>query len=453
MTQNLRLSGGQTLTSEGSNVVGSWEFPNNSLTLGNSYTEARSILSDNPNPDTALEYGGYYNICAASAGTVCSSSSAQDATQDICPKGWRLPTLDEASSITSDVSAFSPVYSGYYDDGSLYDTDSGGYWWLATAYGRNSQYYIDYYRDGLNTSNYYDKNYGRSVRCIRSTPGTLTINFNGNGSTSGSTASQQIVAGNTASLNANGFTRNGYAFTGWNTAADGSGTSYADGADYAVTTATGDATITLYAQWGPSIQDFTNAQCQSLASNNNYTVYDERDGSDYTVRYINGACWMTQNLRLSGGRTLTSADSNVTRSWSFPSASLTSGNSYTAAYSTISSNSSYGGYYNYCAASAGTVCSDTMKQDAAQDICPKGWRLPTNSEQSDIRSFASAFSPVYSGYYSYGSLSSTGSDGYWWSAIAFTSTYQHDLYYSSGSLTTRGGSRDYGYSVRCIRSS
>ena len=453
MTQNLRLSGGQTLTSEGSNVVGSWEFPNNSLTLGNSYTEARSILSDNPNPDTALEYGGYYNICAASAGTVCSSSSAQDATQDICPKGWRLPTLDEASSITSDVSAFSPVYSGYYDDGSLYDTDSGGYWWLATAYGRNSQYYIDYYRDGLNTSNYYDKNYGRSVRCIRSTPGTLTINFNGNGSTSGSTASQQIVAGNTASLNANGFTRNGYAFTGWNTAADGSGTSYADGADYAVTPATGNTTVTLYAQWGPSIQDFTNAQCQSLASNNNYTVYDERDGSDYTVRYINGACWMTQNLRLSGGRTLTSVDSNVTRDWAFPSNSLTAGDSYTEARSLISSNTSYGGYYNYCAASAGTVCSQT-KADATQDICPKGWRLPTNSEQSGITGYVSAFSPTYSGRYGGSSPTFIGSYGFWWSATADDNkNYQNYLVYRGGSLDTSGGLKNLGFSVRCIRSS
>src|SRR5699024_10520410 len=124
----------------------------------------------------------------------------------------------------------------------------------------------------------------------------------------------------------NGFTRTGYAFTGWNTAADGSGTSYADAADYTVTPATGDATVTLYAQWGPSIQDFANAQCQSLASNGNYTVYDTRDGSDYTVRYINGACWMTSNLRLSGGRTLTPSDSDVGSNWTFPNNSLTSGN-------------------------------------------------------------------------------------------------------------------------------
>ena len=283
-------------------------------------------------------------------------------------------------------------------------------------------------------------------------PALVTIVFNGNGSTSGSTASQQIAAGNTASLNANGFTRTGYVFTGWNTAANGSGTSYADAASLTTTATQAGQTITLYAQWGPSIQDFTNAQCQSLASNNNYTVYDERDGSDYTVRYINGACWMTQNLRLSGGRTLTSADSNVTRNWSFPTGSLTSGNTYTEARSTISSNTSYGGYYNYCAASAGTVCNDTTEQDATQDICPKGWRLPTHNEQSGITGYASAFSPVYSGYYYGGSLSGTGSYGYWWSATARSSAYQYGLNYISDSLYTNDGRYKYfGLSVRCVR--
>ena len=450
MTQNLRLSGGQTLTPEDSNIVGSWEFPNNSLTLGNTYTEARSAISDDPEHST--EYGGYYNFCAASAGTNCQTSSTLSTTYDICPKGWRLPTNNEQIG-ASYASAFSPVHSGYYYGGSLNRTGSYGYWWSATAYDSYSQYSLYYFVSSLD-ADIYNKNSGYSVRCIRSNPGTLTINFDGNGSTSGNTASQQIAAGNTASLNANGFTRTGYVFTGWNTAADGSGTSYADGADYTVTPATGDATITLYAQWAPSMQDFTLAQCQSLASDANYTVVDSRDGSDYTVRYINGACWMTQNLRLSGGRTLTSADSNVTRNWSFPTTQLAGNNyAYTAPQTTISSNTSYGGYYNFCAASAGTVCNDTTEQDATQDICPKGWRLPTHNEQNGIRSYVSAFSPVCSGSYSSGSLYYTGSSGYWWSATAYSSSSQYYLRYYDGSLDTSYRNKNLGSSVRCIRSS
>ena len=455
MTSNLRLSGGRKLTSADSDVGSDWEFPDNSLTAGNSYTEARFILSDDPR--YATEYGGYYNYCAASAGSVCAQTE-MDATQSICPKGWRLPTYSEMSGIRSYVSAFSLVYSGYYSNGSLGYTGYYGHWWSATADSSSKQYNLHNYNESLYTNGEY-KNLGYSVRCIRSNPGTLTINFDGNGSTGGSTASQQIAAGNTASLNANGFTRTGYAFTGWNTAADGSGTSYADGVDYTVTPATGDATLTLYAQWAPSMQDFTLAQCQSLASDANYTVVDSRDGSDYTVRYINGTCWMTQNLRLSGGRTLTSADSNVTSDWEFPNNSLTLGNSYTEARSILSDNSDpdtaleYGGYYNICAASAGTVCNDTTEQDATQDICPKGWRLPTRTKQDGITSYVSSFSPVYSGAYSNGALHNTGSRGYWWSATAYNSANQYNLVYSSGSLHTSGINKYNGLSVRCVRSS
>ena len=203
-----------------------------------------------------------------------------------------------------------------------------------------------------------------------------------------------------------------------------------------------------------NMQDVTAEICAASAEGETATLIDARDGSDYTVAKINGNCWMTQNLRLSGGRTLTSADSNVASSWSFPSNSLTSGDSYTEARSLISSNTSYGGYYNCCAASAGTVCSSSSAQDATQDICPKGWRLPTNSEQSGITGYVSAFSPVLSGNYYNGTLDNTGSYGYWWSATASIIGGQNGLFYNGSSLYADGDyNRNRGFSVRCIRSS
>ncbi|MGB2738834.1 MAG: InlB B-repeat-containing protein, partial [Candidatus Nanopelagicales bacterium] len=68
-----------------------------------------------------------------------------------------------------------------------------------------------------------------------------TVTFDNNGG-SGSMANQ--VANVPTALDANTFTRAGYSFTGWNTADDGSGTSYADGATFPFT-----ADQTLYAQW------------------------------------------------------------------------------------------------------------------------------------------------------------------------------------------------------------
>ena len=72
-----------------------------------------------------------------------------------------------------------------------------------------------------------------------------SISFNGNGSTSGS---MTTVTGNdySAIIPANGFSRTGYTFTGWNTVDVGGGTSYSN---EAAITLSANLTRTLYAQW------------------------------------------------------------------------------------------------------------------------------------------------------------------------------------------------------------
>ena len=71
-----------------------------------------------------------------------------------------------------------------------------------------------------------------------------TITFDANGGV-GEMAAQTFEVGVDTALNANTFTREGYRFIGWNTAADGSGATYAD--EGAILELTGD--MTLYAQW------------------------------------------------------------------------------------------------------------------------------------------------------------------------------------------------------------
>ena len=73
----------------------------------------------------------------------------------------------------------------------------------------------------------------------------IAVTFDAN-SGSGSMADQS-AAGSTA-LTSNSFTRQAYSFAGWNTAADGSGDAYANGASYAFA-----ASATLYAQWDPVV--------------------------------------------------------------------------------------------------------------------------------------------------------------------------------------------------------
>ncbi len=74
---------------------------------------------------------------------------------------------------------------------------------------------------------------------------SYTVTFNANGGT-GTMAPE--TANVPTALTANSFANTGYSFTGWNTAADGSGTAYADGATYPFT-----ANATLYAQWSAAI--------------------------------------------------------------------------------------------------------------------------------------------------------------------------------------------------------
>ena len=72
---------------------------------------------------------------------------------------------------------------------------------------------------------------------------TYAVKYNANGG-SGAPSAQTKTYGTTLKLSTTKPTRAGYTFTGWDTKSDGSGTSYAAGANY-----TANAAVTLYAQW------------------------------------------------------------------------------------------------------------------------------------------------------------------------------------------------------------
>lgn len=102
-------------------------------------------------------------------------------------------------------------------------------------------------------------------------PTELTVTFEANGSTEypaeGTMAPQSVTAKKDTALNANTFTREGYNFLNWTTAADGTGDSYADGATVNLTEDT-----TLYAQWedNHSLTKVINAK-DATCTENGYT--------------------------------------------------------------------------------------------------------------------------------------------------------------------------------------
>lgn len=330
---------------------------------------------------------------------------------------------------------------------------------------------------------------------------SITYNANGNGNTVTNMPSNmvnQTTSGETVAISSTIPIRSNYAFQGWCTeqVADGddcTGTSYSAGSNWTIDQTAATNSLILYARWKLAkiyIQDLTLTQCQknvgvggnSSGVGDTMTVYDRRDENDYTVRYINGNCWMTQNLRFQG----TSIDStttniNVTKNltwYDLTNASSDSspcwvgmnystiayyGQGYTNLCKHDSGNTTNGVWYNYAAASAGTIVGASSNINQANySICPVGWRLPTESEQSGITSYSYAFSPVVGGGYDNGSINMFGTDlGYWWSATGKDDGFgvqRTRLVYASsdGSFSINGyGNFDRGTGsyIRCIRSS
>lgn len=126
--------------------------------------------------------------------------------------------------------------------GSSYVTSKTIYWTGTLNAGTSVSVYIGAH-DGS------DAEFAHATYASKTTTGPAytsqyTLSFNGNGSNSGSTSSIKKAWNTTISLPANGFTKTGYNFVGWNTNSAGTGTTYQPGASYTIT-----SNVTLYAMW------------------------------------------------------------------------------------------------------------------------------------------------------------------------------------------------------------
>ena len=399
------------------------------------------------------KYGVLYNYCAASAGSTCDTTD--NASEDICPAGWRMPTGNStgewgvlkttinnntASNSASIQAVLSLPLSGYYSRNESADYQgSRGYWWSSTRYG-SSRYVFYATATGTYATLRYEPSYGLSMRCLFTPPKTID---------------DVSTLQDFASLSA----------------------------------------------------DDKQSVLDSMTENTVYQKTDSRDGETYNIaKLADGNIWFLDNLRLdltdSTVKTnLTSATTNATDtslgylkngSGSSPYATAAVAEGMTADYTkpyisttyktTINSDSTknwgngshmYGVLYNYCAASAGSYCmssSTTTDGDgsgnANQDICPAGWRMPTgnstgewgaldslinNNTASNSASIQARLSLPLSGFFVDGSADNQGSYGGWWSSTRSNGGY---MYYFGASATGTGATylsyRLYGTSMRCL---
>ena len=130
------------------------------------------------------KYGAYYNYCAATAGSYCygngnnAGTALGNATEDICPAGWRMPTSGDSGDYKALWTAYSQDFNnfvgalrtpvaGHYSNGQFYTQGSRGYFWSSTL--ADNGYYINGLSiiDGMVTpTNSYSRASGRSVRCL-----------------------------------------------------------------------------------------------------------------------------------------------------------------------------------------------------------------------------------------------------------------------------------------------
>jgi len=148
--------------------------------------------------DSCAKYGRLYTWTAAmNIGRFYQSASASAVIstpqQGVCPTGWHVPmdaewtTLETAVGGASTAGTVLKSTSGWYNDGNgtdrygfsalpggyyygsdFFNVGDGGYWWTATEYSSTSAYYRGMYYSGTYVgAYYYDKTYGRSLRCLK----------------------------------------------------------------------------------------------------------------------------------------------------------------------------------------------------------------------------------------------------------------------------------------------
>ena len=174
----------------------------NSSNTSNVYNQAK-VNADYATTQASTRYGQgsgnigvYYNYCAASAGSYCYASGAGtgDASEDVCPSGWRMPTGGDHDT-GGEYEALAVAYGltwdddwyGYTDDdgsegGMLYglslpfsgDFYSGqarsqgtyGNWWSSTRDDGNRMYYLNAGSDGISPTSNLGRYRGYSMRCL-----------------------------------------------------------------------------------------------------------------------------------------------------------------------------------------------------------------------------------------------------------------------------------------------
>ena len=378
---------------------------------------SNATVNTSGSPPSQSQYiGNYYNWYTATAGTGTYASLSGNAHSSICPKGWKLPvssefanlneTLVEIANNTSNVPTQSftlqspPNYfvlSGFYDgyNGGIREQGIIGRWWSSTASNTGDSHGTYAFYMYLTTSSVYPQHQGvRSnglpVRCIAADPFRDT----------------------------NGI-----------------------------------------------MQNMTTEICTNSYIGDEKILKDTRDNNTYTVRKMeDGNCWMTQNLQIgstSTSVTLTPNDSDVSSDYTISSSAVASsvGNTKSGIYTSdttwiqlpvspgIDATVKTSGVPPSQSQYIGNYYGDGIAARSSGSICPKGWKLPADSEfralvssivgtATDADASYKLQSPPYYFILSGGRSSALrrGTSGSWWTSTPYASSQTYALIVNKNSV-------------------
>lgn len=121
----------------------------------------------------------------------------------------------------------------------------------------------------------------------KATANAYTVHFDANTGT-GTMSDQDFTYGVKQKLTANAFEKMGYSFTGWNTNAEGTGTSYSDKQEVSNLTMTNNGTVTLYAQWDINTHTATAEKLDGIATVSGGGEYDYNSSVTFTATLESG---------------------------------------------------------------------------------------------------------------------------------------------------------------------
>ena len=183
------LNGGSNNTGWSSSAVvnSTSNFYNGGFTVPRINNQSKDTLVDSfglAAMNGQAKVGIYYNYCAATVGTYCyadMSNTIIDASQDICPAGWRMPTAGPSGEYLALYKQYNTVQtatdsaslqynlstslSGYFSSMAL-NQGSSAYWWSSTYRNGGSMYKLYVDSTYVDSAYYGSRDDGCSVRCI-----------------------------------------------------------------------------------------------------------------------------------------------------------------------------------------------------------------------------------------------------------------------------------------------